>query len=134
MDKAPADYQIAISTEQVRQAGNYTFDIDELEKAMTQLYCLKTTKKVKGTKIDKNGEIALAGVTCYSCNKKGHISRNCPDKNSGHGGRGGSNGGRGGRGGRGGTGGRGNNGGNPGHGGESGNFLGNCFHCGVRGH
>jgi hypothetical protein len=107
MDKAPSDYHIAISAEQVRQSGNTTFDIDELEKAMTQLYRLKNPKNLKNSsdmdedEVEEESEKSLAGITCYNCKKQGHFAHNCPEKLTGHGGN---------------------------------HFSGSCFYCGQRGH
>lgn len=108
MEKAPESYHTIIANEQARQAGSTTFDLDNLEEAMNNLYRLNNPRKPGKKGKDDESEVALAGVTdrvCFLCKKKGHLARNCPEKDKG------------------------------GSGGKKGSgFKGNCFHCGQKGH
>ena len=86
MSAAPREYQSLLIGEQSRIGLEVT--MDDLESAMTKMF--RANSHMRNAKEGK--ELALTGMTCFSCGKEGHKSYQCKDKDQNQGGRGGRGG------------------------------------------
>ena len=80
MSAAPREYQILLISEQSRIGSAVTKD--DLESAMTKMF--RANSHMHNAKDGK--ELALTGMTCFSCRKEGHKSYQCKDKDKNRGG------------------------------------------------
>jgi hypothetical protein len=78
-DTAPQEYQIILTTEQCIKGASIT--LSNLEVVMEQYWHqTKSAREKSGTSGD-DLEFSLATFdgTCFRCDEKGHMGRNCPN-------------------------------------------------------
>ena len=125
MTAAPQRYQDAMMLEQamhnkavVLSSQGEPYSVEDCEATMTHMWRMAHVQSVDMA----SEEVAL--LTCYNCNKEGHISRDCTESGGGGRGHGGRSGGGAGRGHGGSRGGRGSN--------NNSTII--CHKCNKRGH